>query len=102
MLPCHVVRKRAISLWMVLSFLLFSVCLPGNAQRHEKEAKKAAAAAPPAPAEAPKPDEPKKWDDALKGLKYRNIGPFRGGRSLTASGIAGDPNTYYFLSLIHI
>ncbi|MBZ5722175.1 MAG: glycosyl hydrolase [Acidobacteriia bacterium] len=29
-------------------------------------------------------------------MKYRPIGPFRGGRSLTASGIAGDPNTYYF------
>lgn len=29
-------------------------------------------------------------------MKYRTIGPFRGGRSLTASGIAGDPTTYYF------
>ena len=32
----------------------------------------------------------------LKGLKYRSIGPFRGGRSLTVAGIAGDFNTYYF------
>jgi len=24
------------------------------------------------------------------------IGPFRGGRSLTAAGIPGDPTTYYF------
>src|SRR5207244_13658 len=30
------------------------------------------------------------------GMKYRPIGPFRGGRSLTASGIPGDPTTYYF------
>jgi photosystem II stability/assembly factor-like uncharacterized protein len=29
-------------------------------------------------------------------MKYRMIGPFRGGRSLTAAGIAGDPTTYYF------
>ena len=29
-------------------------------------------------------------------MKYRLVGPFRGGRSLTASGVAGDPNTYYF------
>lgn len=29
-------------------------------------------------------------------LKYRNIGPFRGGRSVTASGVIGDPLTYYF------
>ncbi|WP_411029530.1 glycosyl hydrolase [Spongiimicrobium sp. 3-5] len=28
-------------------------------------------------------------------LKYRNIGPFRGGRSVTASGVIGDPLTYY-------
>ena len=28
-------------------------------------------------------------------LKYRNIGPFRGGRSVTASGVVNDPLTYY-------
>ncbi|WP_422354254.1 VPS10 domain-containing protein [Roseivirga pacifica] len=28
-------------------------------------------------------------------LKYRNIGPFRGGRSNMASGVIGDPLTYY-------
>src|SRR5579884_3602930 len=31
-----------------------------------------------------------------QGLQYRPIGPYRGGRSLTASGVAGDPNTWYF------
>ena len=35
-------------------------------------------------------------DTVFKGMKYRVIGPFRGGRSLTASGIPGDPTTYYF------
>jgi len=30
------------------------------------------------------------------GMQYRVVGPFRGGRSLTASGVAGDPTTYYF------
>ena len=38
-----------------------------------------------------KPEE--KW---FSGMAFRNIGPFRGGRSLTVSGIAHDPNTYYF------
>ena len=33
--------------------------------------------------------------DALYDLKS-SIGPFRGGRSLTAAGIPGDPTTYYF------
>src|SRR5215467_14945509 len=32
----------------------------------------------------------------LSGLRWRMIGPFRGGRSIAVSGIAGDPNTYYF------
>ena len=35
-------------------------------------------------------------DPQFKGMEYRLIGPFRGGRSLTASGIPGNPNTYYF------
>ena len=35
-------------------------------------------------------------DPQFKGMKYRLVGPFRGGRSLTAVGIAGDPSTYYF------
>ncbi len=28
-------------------------------------------------------------------MKFRNIGPFRGGRSVAASGVVGDPLTYY-------
>ena len=34
-------------------------------------------------------------DSAFKSVKFRNIGPFRGGRSVTASGVIGDPLTYY-------
>ncbi|MFZ0817225.1 MAG: hypothetical protein WAM78_17015 [Candidatus Sulfotelmatobacter sp.] len=41
-------------------------------------------------------DSGKPEDKPFKGLKYRLIGPFRGGRSLTAAGIPGDPTTYYF------
>ncbi len=41
-----------------------------------------------------KPDEKEKKEE--QGMQYRMIGPFRGGRSLTASGIAGDPTTWYF------
>lgn len=35
-------------------------------------------------------------DPLFKGMKFRSIGPYRGGRSLTASGVPGDPNVYYF------
>ena len=31
-----------------------------------------------------------------EGMKWRLIGPFRGGRALTAVGVVSQPNTYYF------
>lgn len=34
-------------------------------------------------------------DSLFKTVNYRNIGPFRGGRSVSASGVIGDPLTYY-------
>ncbi len=37
--------------------------------------------------------------DLLKDLKFRLIGPFRGGRSIAVSGVASDPRTYYFGSV---
>ena len=40
-----------------------------------------------------KADEPK---SPFEGMKYRLVGPFRGGRVVAVSGVAGDPNTYYF------
>ena len=33
------------------------------------------------------------------GMKWRLIGPFRGGRALTATGVAGDPKLFYFGSV---
>jgi len=35
-------------------------------------------------------------DKLLKGMQYRLVGPFRGGRVLAVTGIPGDPQTYYF------
>jgi photosystem II stability/assembly factor-like uncharacterized protein len=34
--------------------------------------------------------------DLFSGLKWRLIGPFRGGRAVAAAGVPGDPNTFYF------
>src|SRR5438105_3793390 len=51
------------------------------------------------PAAQARTEDASKMDNAdplFKGMKYRVIGPFRGGRSLTAAGIPGDPTTYYF------
>ncbi len=34
-------------------------------------------------------------DSMFHNLKWRNIGPFRGGRSVAASGVVGQPHTFY-------
>ena len=34
-------------------------------------------------------------DSLFPGLKWRNIGPFRGGRSVASAGVVGQPHTYY-------
>lgn len=34
--------------------------------------------------------------DLFSGLKWRLIGPFRGGRAAAAAGVPNDPNTFYF------
>jgi len=34
-------------------------------------------------------------DSLFHGQKWRNIGPFRGGRSVTSTGVIGQPQTYY-------
>jgi photosystem II stability/assembly factor-like uncharacterized protein len=37
------------------------------------------------------------YDERLyNGMEWRSIGPFRGGRSATATGVAGKPNLFYF------
>ena len=49
---------------------------------------------PPAAADA---QSPPSVDTALyNGMKWRQIGPFRGGRVLAVTGVAGDPETFYF------
>ncbi len=38
---------------------------------------------------------PDKLSEQFHGMKWRNIGPFRGGRSVAATGVVGNPNLYY-------
>lgn len=35
------------------------------------------------------------YNTILKTIKWRSIGPFRGGRSVSSVGVVGDPQTYY-------
>src|SRR3954470_15166509 len=39
------------------------------------------------------------YADAFSGMKWRMIGPFRGGRVNGVSGVPGQPNTFYFGSV---
>jgi photosystem II stability/assembly factor-like uncharacterized protein len=50
-----------------------------------------ASALPPAVAQ-----EAAKDDSPFAGLRYRHIGPFRGGRSAAVTGVPGQPNLFYF------
>jgi photosystem II stability/assembly factor-like uncharacterized protein len=36
------------------------------------------------------------FPDALKAMEWREVGPYRGGRSAAVAGIPDDRNTYYF------
>src|SRR5579863_9833738 len=80
------------TLWMV-SILLIWVASATFAQTREKERKPAELQSD---TQKSSSTDTENEDPQFKGMKYRLVGPFRGGRSLTASGVAGDPNTYYF------
>jgi photosystem II stability/assembly factor-like uncharacterized protein len=78
-----------------IALLALSLPLVAQVERERKPLSAEQDAQQKTPADL-KPAESKPEDPLFKGMKYRVIGPFRGGRSLTASGIAGDPTTYYF------
>jgi photosystem II stability/assembly factor-like uncharacterized protein len=70
----------------VLLILLFNLVAFGISSA-QKKSKSTAQASEPAPTT--------NVDDYFKPVKWRSIGPFRGGRSVTATGVVGDPYTYY-------
>jgi len=78
--------------------VLFSASLTFSQQGERNRKADAAQKAVPATTEtaAKDDDEKHEGDPLFRGMKYRAIGPFRGGRSLTAAGIPGDATTYYF------
>ncbi len=71
-------------LLFLLPALLF-LCAPVFAQKKSKSKTDAPSVSP-----APTFDA-----TAFKALRWRNIGPFRGGRSGAVSGVVGNENTYY-------
>jgi photosystem II stability/assembly factor-like uncharacterized protein len=99
-------EKILMTCWLVLLAAMVAISAPRGAfaqtkpERQSKAVKptqSAPAATSDASSEKADIDEDSKPEEKpFKGMKYRMIGPFRGGRSLTATGIPGDPTTYYF------
>ena len=80
-------------------FVLFSLTLTFSQQKERNrklDAEQKNVPADSAQSAKDEKDDKNEGDPLFKGMKYRAIGPFRGGRSLTAAGIPGDPTTYYF------
>ncbi|WP_372946041.1 glycosyl hydrolase, partial [Muriicola sp.] len=63
-------------------FLIVILIIPSSADAQRRRSRQA-----PAP--------PPVHDSLFHGLKWRNIGPFRGGRSVASSGVVKEPMTYY-------
>ena len=83
--------------------LLIACCVaPLSAQKHQPKAKSEPApkqAASPQPAAAPASDAEQDENASQgpwKGLQYRLVGPFRGGRVVAVSGVVGQDDVYYF------
>jgi photosystem II stability/assembly factor-like uncharacterized protein len=93
---------QRVHLRLALSVLLFAsltavLSFSQQTERKRKPGTDQSSASPaPEPSTKDDQDEKKEGDPVFRGMKYRSIGPFRGGRSLTAAGIPGDPTTYYF------
>lgn len=73
---------------ILLVLLATTLFVSAEAQRNRKPAAAAPAPAPAAPAATD-------YNALFKPMKWRSIGPFRGGRSVTATGVVGDITTYY-------
>src|SRR5207245_11299860 len=95
------VRRLRARVAMLTLLVLFSVTLTFSQQKEgnpkvDATQKNAPAASDSSAKDDKDKDEKNEGDPLFKGMKYRSIGPSRGGRSLTAAGIPGDPTTYYF------
>jgi photosystem II stability/assembly factor-like uncharacterized protein len=62
-------QRRSLSILFVITLVLL-LALPSSAQQYNPE--------------------------QMKGMKWRLVGPYRGGRVLAVTGIPGDPYTFYF------
>ena len=90
------IQKVHVRVALLALLVLFSAALTFSQQKERNRKLDAAQKGAPAASAPSAKDDKDEGDPLFKGMKYRSIGPFRGGRSLTAAGIPGDPTTYYF------
>ena len=90
------VRRDVLASFLVLAATLTFAQQKERSRKLDADQKGAPAASESSVKDDKDKDEKNEGDPLFRGMKYRSIGPFRGGRSLTAAGIPGDPTTYYF------
>ncbi|MEL7117847.1 MAG: glycosyl hydrolase [Bacteroidota bacterium] len=81
---------RSTSLLKLMVTLLLVALFIGSADAQRRNKKKAEAEAQPAISTT------QYNADLFSSLKWREIGPFRGGRAASVTGVPGKPNLYYF------
>ena len=79
-------KTKSLSVLLILSALLLSTSLMAQRSGKKKQTKETSL-------------ETEFSDSLFAALKWRNIGPFRGGRVVAGSGVPGDAQTYYFGSV---
>src|SRR5262245_38913086 len=91
--------------WTVRSFVLFlvSLCLSvvGFAQKKKNAPPEAKppASQPATAANGAAKAEDQEGESPWKAMKYRLVGPYRGGRAVAVTGVIGHDSTYYFGSV---
>src|SRR5579872_5295424 len=93
----NVSSRRLCVVACLLLFLTPFIAAQKSSKKKNAPEQSAASASAPAPAgeTAKKEDE----DPLFKGLTWRLVGPYRGGRVLAVTGVVGEPDTYYFGSV---
>ncbi len=76
--------------------LLLAASVSTEAQQKPNPAPKTAPVEKSQPAPGPQVSPATAGGDPLKNLKYRLVGPFRGGRVGAVAGVSSQPNVYYF------
>ena len=82
--------------WLVFTLVLcFATLTLGQTRSTEREGKSTEQ-----PTVVENPAQPPKNEDPLfKGMKYRVIGPFRGGRTVAITGVPHQPNVFYMAAV---